>query len=75
MLGSYLPYIQQQAKAIREERKTVKLHTIDYNGTDYWSSINLDHPATFDTMAMDPEMKKALIEDLDRFTGRSILGE
>lgn len=70
VLSSYLPYILQQAKAIREERKTVKLHTIDYNGTDYWSSINLDHPATFDTMAMDPEMKKALIEDLDRFTRR-----
>jgi chaperone BCS1 len=70
VLSSYLPYILQQAKAIREERKTVKLHTIDYNGTDYWSSINLDHPATFGTMAMDPEIKKALIEDLDRFTGR-----
>ncbi|KAG7971850.1 hypothetical protein I3843_07G155900 [Carya illinoinensis] len=69
-LSSYLPYILQQAKAITEETKTVKIHTIDYNGTDYWSSINLNHPATFDTMAMDPDTKKALTEDLDRFTLR-----
>ncbi|XP_041018951.1 protein HYPER-SENSITIVITY-RELATED 4-like [Juglans microcarpa x Juglans regia] len=69
-LSSYLPHILQEAKAITEETKTVKIHTIDYNGTDYWSSINLDHPATFDTMAMDPDTKKALMEDLDRFTVR-----
>ncbi|GMY28372.1 AAA-ATPase At3g50940-like [Fagus crenata] len=70
VLRSYLPYILQRAKAIREERKTVKLHTIDYNGTDYWSSINLDHPANFDTMAMDLDLKKMLVADLDRFIGR-----
>lgn len=48
----------------------MKLHTVDYNGTDYWGSVNLDHPATFDTVAMDPEMKNMLIEDLDRFVRR-----
>ncbi|XVE56090.1 hypothetical protein DITRI_Ditri03aG0209200 [Diplodiscus trichospermus] len=70
VLSSYLPYILQKAKEIKEEKKTLKLHTVDYNGTDYWGSINLDHPANFDTMAMDPEMKRALIQDLDRFTRR-----
>ncbi|XP_022762875.1 AAA-ATPase At3g50940-like [Durio zibethinus] len=70
VLSSYLPYILQKAKEIKEEKKTLKLHTVDYNGTDYWGSINLDHPASFDTMAMDPKMKMALIEDLDRFTRR-----
>ncbi|GLT92085.1 hypothetical protein SLE2022_099420 [Rubroshorea leprosula] len=70
VLSSYLPYILQQAKEIREEKRTLKLHTVDYNGTDYWGSVNLDHPATFDTMAMDPEIKKSLIEDLDRFVRR-----
>ncbi|CAB4265675.1 unnamed protein product [Prunus armeniaca] len=70
VLSSYLPYILNKSKEIKEERKVVKLHTVDYNGTDYWGSINLDHPATFDTMAMDPEIKKALIEDLDRFRER-----
>ncbi|GAV84582.1 AAA domain-containing protein/AAA_assoc domain-containing protein [Cephalotus follicularis] len=70
VLKSYLPYVLQKAQKIRENKKAVKLHTIDYNGTDYWGSINLDHPATFDTMAMDPVMKKELIEDLDRFVSR-----
>ncbi|KAJ9186547.1 hypothetical protein P3X46_002106 [Hevea brasiliensis] len=49
------------------EKKTLKLHTVDYNGTDYWGSINFHHPAKFDTIAMDPDMKNTLIEDLDRF--------
>ncbi|KAB5568219.1 hypothetical protein DKX38_002012 [Salix brachista] len=32
-----------------------------------FSRSEFDHPATFDTIAMDPEMKRELIEDLDRF--------
>ncbi|XP_065847759.1 AAA-ATPase At3g50940-like [Euphorbia lathyris] len=70
VLCSYLPYILCKAKTIREEKKTLKLHTIDYNGTDYWGSVNFDHPANFDTVAMDSEMKKELIEDLDLFIER-----
>ncbi|KAA8528672.1 hypothetical protein F0562_036027 [Nyssa sinensis] len=70
VLNAYLRYILQKAKAIKEERKALKLHTVDYNGTDYWSSVLLNHPATFDTMAMDSEMKQELIEDLDRFISR-----
>ncbi|KAH0670478.1 protein HYPER-SENSITIVITY-RELATED 4-like [Solanum tuberosum] len=69
-LKSYLPYILKRAKEIKEEKRVVRLHTVDYNGTDYWSSVVLNHPATFDTMAMEPEMKKELIEDLDMFVSR-----
>ncbi|KAK3231664.1 hypothetical protein Dsin_003545 [Dipteronia sinensis] len=67
VMSSYLPYILQQGKDIREEKKAMKLHTVDYNGTDYWGSITFDHPASFNTMAMDQEMKKTLIDDLDKF--------
>ncbi|KAE8707932.1 hypothetical protein F3Y22_tig00110368pilonHSYRG00010 [Hibiscus syriacus] len=70
VLSSYLPYVLQKAKEIKEKKKTLKLHTVEYQGIDYWGSINLDHPASFETMAMDPTMKTALIEDLDRFTRR-----
>ncbi|KAL5778048.1 hypothetical protein ACOSP7_010974 [Xanthoceras sorbifolium] len=70
VMNSYLPYILQQGKDIREEKKAMKLHTVDYNGTDYWGSITFDHPATFDTMAMDQETKKTLIDDLDKFISR-----
>ncbi|KAJ6405805.1 hypothetical protein OIU84_013718 [Salix udensis] len=37
------------------------------NTVPFQGSIKFDHPATFDTIAMDPEMKRELIEDLDRF--------
>ncbi|KAL5557995.1 hypothetical protein UlMin_034206 [Ulmus minor] len=69
-LDSYLPFVLKKGKEIKEERKSLKLHTVDYNGPDYWSCINLDHPASFDTVAMEPEMKKLLIEDLDQFIAR-----
>lgn len=69
-LKVYLPHILRKAKEIKEEIKTVRLHTVDYNGTDYWSSVVLNHPATFDTIAMDPDTKKELIEDLERFLRR-----
>ncbi|KAK7291206.1 hypothetical protein RIF29_06161 [Crotalaria pallida] len=70
VLGSYLQHVLHAAKVIREDKKTLKLHTIDYNGTDYWNSIVLNHPATFDTVAMEPEMKVQLLEDLRLFLER-----
>lgn len=70
VLSSYLPYIIHKAKEIKEGRKALKLYTVDYNGTDYWGWTILNHPARFDTMAMEPETKRELIEDLDRFLAR-----
>ncbi|XP_042484254.1 AAA-ATPase At3g50940-like [Macadamia integrifolia] len=75
VLHSYLPYILEQSESMKEENKTVKLFTVNENGlyrnlADAWSSINLDHPATFDTLAMDLELKKMIMEDLERFVQR-----
>lgn len=70
VLKGYLPYILRKAKEIKEEKKVVRLHTVDYNGIDYWSSVILNHPATLESMAMDPDAKKELIDDLDRFMSR-----
>ncbi|KDP26781.1 hypothetical protein JCGZ_17939 [Jatropha curcas] len=46
----------------------------EYNCADYsggpWGSINLDHPSTFETLAMDPILKQELVDDLDRFVKR-----
>ncbi|KAJ7967339.1 AAA-ATPase [Quillaja saponaria] len=75
VLDIYFPFILKQSKSVKEERKTLKLHTLDsdhmrrYTG-DAWRSIKLDHPATFDTLAMDLEMKKTIIDDLERFVKR-----
>ncbi|KAH1113377.1 hypothetical protein J1N35_006755 [Gossypium stocksii] len=49
------------------------MYTIDnkhgYN-SKVWDSINFEHPATFETLAMDPELKNAVMEDLNRFISR-----
>lgn len=35
-----------------------------------WDSINLEHPSTFDTLAMEPNLKNIVMEDLNRFVRR-----
>lgn len=35
-----------------------------------WSSVNLEHPATFETLAMEPDLKSSVIDDLNRFVRR-----
>ncbi|KAK7853298.1 aaa-atpase [Quercus suber] len=75
---SYLPYILVRANSIKQEEKVVKLYNRECpfsdeeggGGGGMWGSINLEHPATFDTLAMDPELKKSIISDLDRFVRR-----
>ncbi|KAK9286552.1 hypothetical protein L1049_014951 [Liquidambar formosana] len=39
-------------------------------GSNNWESVILDHPATFDTLAMDMEMKRRIIDDLEKFVKR-----
>ncbi|KAE9612969.1 hypothetical protein Lal_00027534 [Lupinus albus] len=80
VLDSYLPYVIDSANEIRNKQRVLKLYNMHcpQDGTNIrigglrggWGSINLEHPATFDTLAMDPSMKKAIIEDLDRFVRR-----
>ncbi|ONK81349.1 uncharacterized protein A4U43_C01F28110 [Asparagus officinalis] len=66
-LKSYLPFVLSKAKAVKEEVKTLKLCTND----DYeWDSVNLHHPSTFETMALDAELKREVMEDLARFVKR-----
>lgn len=74
ILESYLPYVLRRANEIRAESKVVKIYNRDCpHGDDdsgIWGSMNLDHPSTFETLAMDPELKKTIIEDLERFVRR-----
>ncbi|KAL5713289.1 hypothetical protein ACHQM5_015381 [Ranunculus cassubicifolius] len=73
VLSSYLPYVMEKAKALEEEKKVVKLYSLHNGYTEDrgpWGSINLDHPSTFDTLALDSDLKTELINDLDRFVRR-----
>ncbi|XP_010033434.2 AAA-ATPase At3g50940 [Eucalyptus grandis] len=75
VVKSYLPFLIDEAKSIKQGKKTLKLYTPGSNGpypgaSGAWSPVNLDHPATFQTLAMDLELKKKIMDDLDRFVRR-----
>ncbi|VVB14973.1 unnamed protein product [Arabis nemorensis] len=66
VLNSYVPYVESKAKVIKNERKILKTYSY-CNMTLKWKSVNLEHPSTFDTMAMNDELKRKVMGDLDRF--------
>ncbi|XP_031260732.1 AAA-ATPase At3g50940-like [Pistacia vera] len=75
VFDSYLPYIEREAERILQETKKIKIFTVDHKNlygywADAWVSVNLDHPATFDTIAMDPVEKDNMLKDLQRFVER-----
>ncbi len=72
----YLPHVLEKSKEVKEETKTLKLFTLrgdrmrGRSGGDTWQSVNLDHPATFETLAMDIDVKEMIMGDLERFVKR-----
>lgn len=69
VLNSYVPYLERKAKVINNERKILKMYSY-CNMYLKWQSVNLEHPSTFDTMAMNDELKRSVMGDLDRFIRR-----
>uniref|UniRef100_A0A251SGM3 Putative ATPase, AAA-type, core n=1 Tax=Helianthus annuus TaxID=4232 RepID=A0A251SGM3_HELAN len=67
-LNEYLSFILNDAKTRKREDKTVKIFTTQYETE--WTSVNLDHPAKFATLAMDIDVKERVMKDLDRFVER-----
>ncbi|XP_021718058.1 AAA-ATPase At3g50940-like isoform X2 [Chenopodium quinoa] len=72
VLDSYLPYILKFYDDMVEKKKDLKLYTLDCGGgkSGSWRSVKFKHPFTFDALAMEPEVKKAVVDDLERFLGR-----
>lgn len=64
--SKYIPHIINKAKKLKDRNRMVKFHTV---GRERWSSsaVSLDHPMTFDTLALDGDLKKTIMEDLDSF--------
>ncbi|KAM4098082.1 hypothetical protein ACJW30_07G050000 [Castanea mollissima] len=79
VLDSYLQDIVDRYERIRKEEQVVKIYTCkeklrahhyyeqERDRNVNWSYVNLDHSATFDKLAMNPEKKEMLKDDLDRF--------
>ncbi|KAF6166706.1 hypothetical protein GIB67_005568 [Kingdonia uniflora] len=75
VFNSYLPHILKISNWMKGEKKTLKIFTMHYeslygNLAKLWKPVKLNHPATFDTLAMDIEMKEKIMEDLERFVKR-----
>ncbi|KAI9088969.1 hypothetical protein K1719_029248 [Acacia pycnantha] len=66
---SYLPSILQEAKLMKQELRALRI----FMARNVHRNLNyakLDHSATFETLALDPDIKKFVMEDLDRFVRR-----
>ncbi|GKC30044.1 AAA+ ATPase domain-containing protein [Tanacetum coccineum] len=70
---SYLPSIINKSQEIKNQKKVVQIHSLKFKfagSPPMKQTMKLDHPSTFDTLAMDPKLKKSIIDDLDLFVKR-----
>lgn len=66
VFGPYLEHVIETGKEIRQRNKQRKLFTNGHHRSS-WSYVLFDHPATFETLAMEPEKKEKIIKDLLTF--------
>ncbi|OMP05608.1 hypothetical protein COLO4_08708 [Corchorus olitorius] len=72
--GTYLLHVLKQGKAIAADNRQRKLYSNNpsqswsgYRSTK-WSHVVFEHPATFDTLAMDAKKKEEIKKDLIKFS-------
>ncbi|KAL9680550.1 hypothetical protein QQ045_018431 [Rhodiola kirilowii] len=70
VLNSYLPYVMERSKILKQNGKAITIHTVSRRGRWNKEALRLDHPMSFENLAMDMELKKTLMEDLDNFLKR-----
>ncbi|KAL1309618.1 hypothetical protein HN51_052315 [Arachis hypogaea] len=64
----YFQHILSVAEEIELRRKEIRLYTNSSAGeSSRWRSVAFTHPASFDTVAMDAELKNKVKSDLDQF--------
>ncbi|CAL5185829.1 unnamed protein product [Lathyrus oleraceus] len=70
---SYIQHVLEEGKAITRKNRQLKLYTnspskdwMRYMSTK-WSHTTFEHPASFETLAMEPEKKEEIINDLLKF--------
>ncbi|KAK9097417.1 hypothetical protein Sjap_022914 [Stephania japonica] len=66
---SYIPHVMEIAEMMKFKSRERKLYTnrsTNENGR-LWSSVPFTHPSTFDTVAMDPDLKNEIKSDLMKF--------
>ena len=66
-LERYVPFITETVEEARRQDRSLLIYMNEGPG---WSGMTHNHPATLDTLAMNPELKQSVIADLDRFLKR-----
>ena len=71
--SSYLNHVVKEGKGIAIKNRQRKLYTNGSSNSWYgkktkWSHVIFEHPASFNTLAMDPKKKQEIINDLIKFT-------
>ncbi|KAG7017728.1 AAA-ATPase ASD, mitochondrial, partial [Cucurbita argyrosperma subsp. argyrosperma] len=71
ILGSFINHIREQGKAVEQRNRQRKLYMNNSNSEWWhksnWRHVPFEHPANFQTLAMDPEKKQGIINDLIKF--------
>lgn len=75
VLEQYIPFILEEARSKKQELKAMRIFTVDRqnlygNLNDAWVGTTLDHPSTFDTLALDRDLREFLTADLEKFVRR-----
>ncbi|XP_062194420.1 AAA-ATPase At5g57480-like [Phragmites australis] len=69
VLPAYLAHLAAAADHLERSSRARRLHTnaASPRGAAAWASVPFCHPATFDTLALDPGLKERLLTDLTAF--------
>ncbi|CAH8388792.1 unnamed protein product [Eruca vesicaria subsp. sativa] len=74
IIETYLEHVLREGKDIGLRNRERKLYTNNSSSEWYpwrsgkWSNVPFHHPATFETLAMDPEKKERIKKDLVKFS-------
>jgi len=73
IFDEYLPHVMAEAQTLENRSRYRKIYTNQSSrDNEYrnrvWTPVVFDHPATFGTLALEPDLKKDIMEDLQRFT-------
>ncbi|CAD6266573.1 unnamed protein product [Miscanthus lutarioriparius] len=74
VVDRYLPYVLEEGRAVTVRNRQRRLFTNNpsgswnsYSGKNVWSHVPFEHPATFDTLAMDPDDKEEILDEFQAF--------
>ncbi|KAL3564939.1 hypothetical protein D5086_032985 [Populus alba] len=65
ILGDYLNHVLKEGNEIKVRNRQRKLYT---NSGSYWRHVVFQHPASFETLAMEAERKQEIVDDLVIFS-------